>query len=164
MNYKEITIKTYPDGSTFWYLNGKLHRDDGPATEYSNGSKSWWTDGKWNREAGPAVVQANGSKYWYKNGSLHREDGPAVVLPGGYESWFINGEKLTKEQFESRTSSRQLVDQIDETLDSLTGYESSVLLTHEDAKVVHEAKDKDPTEQLKADYAKFKDSLDVGSK
>ena len=33
-------------GSKFWRLNGKLHREDGPAVELSNGDKSWYINGK----------------------------------------------------------------------------------------------------------------------
>ena len=25
-----------------WYLNGLLHREDGPAVEYANGDKEWY--------------------------------------------------------------------------------------------------------------------------
>jgi hypothetical protein len=33
----------YIDGETeMWYLNGELHRVDGPACEYANGYKQWW--------------------------------------------------------------------------------------------------------------------------
>ena len=35
---------TYLDSET-WYLNGKLHREDGPAVERSNGDKEWWLNG-----------------------------------------------------------------------------------------------------------------------
>lgn len=28
-----------------WYLNGQLHRENGPAVEYTDGDKSWWIDG-----------------------------------------------------------------------------------------------------------------------
>ena len=28
-----------------WYLNGKLHRTDGPAVERANGDKVWWMNG-----------------------------------------------------------------------------------------------------------------------
>jgi hypothetical protein len=41
-------------GTKFWYLDGKLHRPDGPAIQYTDGSTEW-----------------------YHNGELHREDGPA---------------------------------------------------------------------------------------
>lgn len=28
-----------------WYLNGLLHREDGPAVEWSNGVTDWWLNG-----------------------------------------------------------------------------------------------------------------------
>ena len=34
------------DGAKQWYLNGKLHRTDGPAVEYSDGAKFWYLNGK----------------------------------------------------------------------------------------------------------------------
>ena len=33
-------------GTKFWYLNGKLHRTDGPAVEHANGEKCWYLNGK----------------------------------------------------------------------------------------------------------------------
>ena len=42
----EYTVKVYGDGSKFWYLNDKLHREDGPAIEYANGIKYWYLKGK----------------------------------------------------------------------------------------------------------------------
>ena len=33
-------------GDKRWWLNGDLHREDGPACEYANGRKSWWLHGK----------------------------------------------------------------------------------------------------------------------
>jgi hypothetical protein len=32
-------------GTKEWYLNGKLHREDGPAAEGSGGTKEWWLNG-----------------------------------------------------------------------------------------------------------------------
>ena len=55
MSNKEYTVKVFGNGSKEWHLNGKLHREDGPAIEY-----------------------ANGSKHWYLNGKLHREDGAGL--------------------------------------------------------------------------------------
>ena len=46
------------DGSKEWYLNGNLHRKDGPAIEYANGSKAWYLNGKRRREDGPAIEGA----------------------------------------------------------------------------------------------------------
>ena len=63
----EYTVKVYPNGDKSWYLNDKLHREDGPAYEGANGTKSWYLNGKRHREDGPAVEYANGSKFWYLN-------------------------------------------------------------------------------------------------
>ena len=52
-------------GDKFWYLNDKIHREDGPAIEYVNGTKIWLLNGKWHREDGPAIEYADGSKRWY---------------------------------------------------------------------------------------------------
>ena len=40
----EYTVKV-SQYSTNWYLNGQLHREDGPAVEYTDGHKSWWLNG-----------------------------------------------------------------------------------------------------------------------
>jgi hypothetical protein len=39
-------IAEHPNGSKLWYLNGKLHREDGPAVEWADGRKEWWLNGK----------------------------------------------------------------------------------------------------------------------
>ena len=41
----EYTVKVEYNGDTFWYINGKLHREDGPAVEWANGSKEWYLNG-----------------------------------------------------------------------------------------------------------------------
>jgi hypothetical protein len=64
---------------TRWYLNGKAHREDGPAVEF-----------------------ASGNKYWYLNGQLHRKNGPAVEHADGAKYWYLNGEYLTEAEFNAR--------------------------------------------------------------
>jgi hypothetical protein len=63
-----IRINTTSDGSRYWYLNGELHRDDGPA-----------------------IMLPDGTQFWFLNDQLHRTDGPAVVLPNGERYWYLNG-------------------------------------------------------------------------
>ena len=53
-------------GTRSWYLNGKLHRDDGPAIEYASGHKEWYLNGKLHREDGPAIEYSYGYKAWYR--------------------------------------------------------------------------------------------------
>jgi hypothetical protein len=87
------------DGIRRWYLNGKLHREDGPAVEYPNGTKKWYLYGKYHREDGPAVEFANGHKGWYFNGKLNREDGPAVVHNNGSKFWFLDDTEYTEKEY-----------------------------------------------------------------
>jgi hypothetical protein len=94
----EYTVKVYPDGYKAWYLNGKFHREDGPAIEYANGYKAWYLNGKRHREDGPAVEHAKGYKSWYLNDKQHREDGPAIEYANGDKSWYLNGVNLTEEE------------------------------------------------------------------
>ena len=79
---------------TFYYLNGTLHREGGPAVENSY-KKEWFKNGKLHREDGPAIEYANGERYWYRNNILHREDGPAIEKDG-IKEWYKNG-KLHRE-------------------------------------------------------------------
>jgi len=46
MSMIEYTVRVYHNGDKHWYLNGKRHREDGPAVEWSNGNKSWYLNGK----------------------------------------------------------------------------------------------------------------------
>ena len=84
-------------GDKFWYLNSKLHREDGPAIEYVNGNKYWYLNGKCHRIDSPAVEYINGDKYWYLDGKRHRIDGPAVDCVDGYKVYWINDVEVTKE-------------------------------------------------------------------
>jgi NTP pyrophosphatase (non-canonical NTP hydrolase) len=71
----EYTVKEYANGDKYWYLNDKLHREEGPAIE-----------------------SASGGKYWYLKGKLHREDGPAVEYADGSKSWWLDDEEVTEEE------------------------------------------------------------------
>lgn len=50
------------------YVNGKIHRDNGPAVKYGDGSE-----------------------HYYINNKIHREDGAAIENPSGYKEWWFNG-------------------------------------------------------------------------
>jgi len=95
---QEPICRLFPDGTKQWYLNRKLHREDGPAVEYTNGDKCWFINDKLHRLDGPAV-ESIGDKQWCLNGKRHREDGPAVECSDGDKFWFLNGKKLTEEKY-----------------------------------------------------------------
>ena len=67
MTYKTYEVRVYDDGTKFWKLNDKCHREDEPAVEWSDGTIEWFQHGKLHRESGPAVEYASGEKEWYLN-------------------------------------------------------------------------------------------------
>ena len=77
----EYTVKVCPNGYKAWYLNGNLHREDGPAIE-----------------------DASGSKYWHLNGKLRREGGPAYEGARGYKEWWLDNKRLSEEEHKRLTS------------------------------------------------------------
>ena len=72
----EYKVEVYDDRTEWYNLEGKDHRENGPALEWVNGSKSWWINGK-----------------------RHRTDGPAVECADGYEEWWINGTQYSEQSF-----------------------------------------------------------------
>jgi hypothetical protein len=72
----EPTIRVDKGGTKTWRLNGKLHREDGPAAE-----------------------TAMGTKHWYLHGQHHRVDGPAVVFEDGEKTWFLNSNYYTFDEW-----------------------------------------------------------------
>ena len=76
-------VKVYQCGHKEWYLNGKRHREDGPAVEW-----------------------ADGTKVWYLNGKQHREDGPAVEWADGYKAWYLNGKRYTESEHKAEMARR----------------------------------------------------------
>ena len=101
-------VAEYPNGVKVWYLNGKHHREDGPAVKYSDGSKYWWLNGQRHRADGPAVEYADGSKSWFLKGQHHREDGPAIEYSDGSKAWCLNDREVTEEEFNQRKTLREL--------------------------------------------------------
>ncbi len=70
---KTYEVKVWPDGTQEWYLNGKRHREDGPAIIYPNVNQYWFKDGKeyseekWknvtSKPCNGKVVEIDGVKY-----------------------------------------------------------------------------------------------------
>jgi hypothetical protein len=110
---------TFSNGQKEWFLNGKRHREDGPAVEYPNGNNYWCLNGKYHREDGPAVEWASGTKEWYLNGNLHREDGPAIEWADGVKLWYLNHKEVHPETIVDLWLSRGVFCWYDETNDCL---------------------------------------------
>jgi len=129
----EYKVRVHSNGSKYWYFNGELHREDGPAIELSNGTKCWFLNDERHRVDGPAIEWGNGSENWFLNGELHREDGPAVEYANGTKHWYLNGKKLTEEEFLKKIA----------PVKELTVAEISELLGYE-VKVVKQSSKPDP--------------------
>ena len=76
--------------------------------EYKN--KRWYLNNKLHREDGPAIENADGSKYWFLNGKLHREDGPAAEWADGTKLWYLNDKELTEPEFNAKMKKSIVID------------------------------------------------------
>ena len=86
-------------GTKRWFLNGKFHREDGPAVEYAGGRKEWYLYGKYHREDGPAVEYTSGHKKWYLHGKVaHPETLVDLQLSRGVFCYY--NEKSNELRFE----------------------------------------------------------------
>ena len=85
MRTTDSTCEVNANGDKEWYLNGKYHREDGPAVEYANGDNAWYLNGERHREDGPAIEHATGDKVWYLNGE-YITDNPLVWMVMQYEN------------------------------------------------------------------------------
>lgn len=54
-------------GTKCYYVNDKLHREDGPALD-NDRFKEWWVNGRHHRKDGPAIETSSGHKMWYYEG------------------------------------------------------------------------------------------------
>ncbi len=96
---------------TYRLPNGKIHREDGPASiyYYLNGNKweeLWFKDDKRHRNDGPAYIKyyENGNKKeerWYTGGKKHREDEPASI------HYYCNGNKTAERWFKDDKRHRE---------------------------------------------------------
>lgn len=112
--YKEFRLKSnhnlhntngpaivYPDGSNWFYRDGKLHNLKGPAANWSNGSKEYWVNGRLHRRNEPAVNWPSGTEWIYQYGRLvdltlekliAKGEKPVAKIQGVQAHW-INGKQ-----------------------------------------------------------------------
>ena len=63
--------RVFEDGSIVWTKDGHRHRGfDLPAFISSDGSKYWYKNGCISRDCGPAVILFTGEQIFYKNGKI----------------------------------------------------------------------------------------------
>lgn len=92
---KALTVVIKTDlGTKYWYINGKKHREDGPAVIIDGIVQSWFKNDKLHRENGPAIIFRDGIESWWLNDKRHREDGPAIIDSNGEQEWWIHGKRV----------------------------------------------------------------------
>ena len=64
---------------------------------YANGRQAWYVDGQLHRVDGPAIIGADGSQTWYVDGQRHRTDGPAIIGADGRQAYWIYGKDIAQE-------------------------------------------------------------------
>ena len=121
----EYTVTVNDDCTRFWWLNGKYHREDGPAIEFADGNRYWYLNGDLHREDGPACEYPDGTRWWYLNGKRHREDGPAIEYSDGRRWWYLNGEEYTEEEFLKKTAKAKELTVAE--IEALLGYQIKVV-------------------------------------
>jgi len=94
-NYSKVEV--YDSGDKH-YLNdkGEFHCLDGPAIERSNGSKFWYINDKEHRNIDPSDEYSYGEKLWYFKDKRHRVGGSCYSHK---EWWFIHGEVYSKQDY-----------------------------------------------------------------
>jgi len=59
MTWKTYEVRVYDNSTKEWFLNGKRHREDGPAIEFADGNKYWYlnntkyTEAEWKAKLNP---------------------------------------------------------------------------------------------------------------
>jgi hypothetical protein len=86
----------WENGREKWFCQGKCHRIGGPAIKYEFGGEEWWLHNQLHREDGPAVIASDGTQMWYYHNQLHRAEGPAVIFPDGHTEWWTEGTRGPK--------------------------------------------------------------------
>lgn len=57
------------------------------------GNIRYQINGKYHREDGPAFIGVNGAEGWAINGRTHRIDGPAITWNDGTVEWYVNNKR-----------------------------------------------------------------------
>jgi hypothetical protein len=96
----DLPAMVFKSGTQEWYKNGEHHRDnDMPASIYFNGTQIWSKNGKHHRDNDmPAMIINNGTQIWCRNGKYHRDNGPAIIYYDGIEGWYQNGKFILKKE------------------------------------------------------------------
>ena len=93
------STKSYLNMCDEWYVDGVLHREDGPAIDFQIKPPGFWEyvymDNVFKQADEPEILckipTYNFYREWWQNGVRHNDHGPAVIRPDGYTKYCVNG-------------------------------------------------------------------------
>ena len=68
-----------------------------PYCHVEAGVTIWFVDGQIHKQDGPAMIFPDGDKVWFDHDKKHRIDGPAFIGNNGKHEWWINEVHITEE-------------------------------------------------------------------
>jgi len=88
--------------------DGVWHCETGPAI-FGKGYEAWYINGQLHRLDGPSIINNDGSTMWYKDNKLHCESGPAASWPRQnlYE-YYLEGIQYSPEEFNLKMLEKKL--------------------------------------------------------
>ena len=84
----------------------RLFRDERGHLKCPSGEEHYTLNGRLHREDGPALIRRDEER-WYRRGKLHREDGPAVrhwnpATRTWEEEFYLDGHNLSREEYDQQ--------------------------------------------------------------
>lgn len=92
------------------------HNEDGHAVMYFNGTRAWYLNGILHRIDGPALLFRTVGVYGSRT-DFHIEDGPAITPFDDRHEWYVEGVEYTKEEFDRWLENKTLNDNLHSTLE-----------------------------------------------
>jgi antitoxin component YwqK of YwqJK toxin-antitoxin module len=87
-------------GDVVYFLDGKVHRINGPAVICQGVLFIWAKNGKVHRDDLPAVeTQDDSLQIYYEDGFKHRVNGPAVISGNTKEYWIYNRQFIDEDEY-----------------------------------------------------------------
>lgn len=107
MSFSDTTLNSYDwdwDYKSSSYVHPKTREAlTGNLKDEAN-TELFVLNGKLHREDGPALILYDGTMQWYQHGVLHRTNGPARIYSSNFQEYYLYGKRYDKEEwFEALT-------------------------------------------------------------
>lgn len=101
-------IETVNETTFIFNDDGVWHCESGPAV-YGKSYQAWYVNGLLHRLDGPAITNSDGSTMWYRDNKLHCESGPAASWPSkNHFEFYLEGIQYSEEEFNLKMLEKKL--------------------------------------------------------